>query len=213
MKDEYIDITYSISNNMPKWPGSKGIDFEFYVKMPEANNNTSSFRIDTHLGTHIDAPLHFVEHGKSVDTVALEKLIGKAYVVEMYGIKSISSKDLEYANIPLECKKLLLKTDNQTYWQSGESAFQEDFTSIDASGAQWVVDRGIELIGIDYLSIQRYHDSADTHQILLNNEVVILETINLNEVFEGWYELFCLPLKIVGLEGSPVRAILKKLYL
>ncbi len=211
MQHEFIDITYPISNKLPKWPGSIGFQYQWHMRMPSETNNLSSFTIDAHLGTHLDAPLHFVHEAKAIHEMDLNKLIGKCYVISIRGVRSITAKHLEDSLIPKDCNKLLLKTDNQLYWEEALTTFQEDFCSIDASGAQWIVDRGIHLIGIDYLSIQRFHDSPATHQILLQNEVVIVETINLEQVEVGWYHLICLPLKLEGLEGSPVRAVLKKM--
>jgi arylformamidase len=211
MEQSYIDITYPISSKLPKWPGSIGFEHRWHMQMPSENNNLSSFTIDSHLGTHLDAPLHFVHEAKAIHQIDLNKLIGKTYIAEIRGIRSINADHLAAANIPENCTKLLLKTDNQFYWAQTLTDFQEDFCSIDASGAQWIVDRGIHLIGIDYLSIQRFHDGPLTHQILLQNEVVIVETLNLENVEEGWYDLICLPLKLEGLEGSPVRAIVRKI--
>ena len=208
---KYIDITFPITKNLPKWPGSVGFEIEWHMIMPSDINNLSSFSIDSHFGTHLDAPLHFVDKGKSIDEIDFNNLIGRSFVTEIKNIKSISNLDLEAAAIPKECKKLLIKTDNQAYWGNNVTEFQEDFSSIDSSGAQWIVERGIHLVGIDYLSIQRFHDGPETHQILLQNEVVILETLKLNKVSVGWYDLICLPLKLKGTEGSPVRAILKKI--
>jgi len=211
VEQTYIDITYTISSKLPKWPGSIGFEYKWHMVMPNESNNLSSFILDSHLGTHIDAPLHFVREAIAIHEMQLEKCIGKAYVAEIRGLKSITATDLGKADIPNNCTKLLLKTDNQFYWEQGLTVFQEDFCSIDASGAEWVVNRGIHLIGIDYLSIQRFGDGPETHQILLQNEVVIVETLNLENVKPGWYDLICLPLKLEGLEGSPVRAILKKI--
>jgi arylformamidase len=206
----YFDITYPINGNIPIWPGSFGYRFTWHLQMPLACNNLSSFNIDSHFGTHLDAPLHFIEKGKAVNDLDFTKLIGEAFVVEIRGVQNITDKILENVGIPLNCKKLLLKTDNQEFWLKKITTFQEDFCSIDASGAQWIVDRGINLVGIDYLSIQRFHDGPQTHQILLGSEVIIVETLNLEKIDPGWYHLICLPIKLEGLEGAPVRAILKK---
>ena len=211
MSSKYIDITYPISGNLPKWPNSIGYKTNWVLSMPESTNNLSSFTTDTHFGTHLDAPLHFIHQGKSIPEISFDKLIGKCYVLELRAIRSITSKDLEQAEIPLNCEKILLKTDNQFYWEQEIQDFQEDFCSIDSTGAQWIVDRGIHLIGIDYLSIQRYHDGPETHQILLNNEVVIVETLNLEAVSTGWFNLICLPINLKNLEGAPVRAILEEI--
>lgn len=209
--DNFIDITFPVSEALPIWPGSVGFSHNWHSKIETgATNNSSSFSIDSHLGTHLDAPMHFVENGKSLIELEISKLIGKAYVAEIRNKNTITAKDLEKIQIPDDCKKLLLKTDNQIYWKNGITTFQEDFCSIDKTGAQWIVDKRLDLIGIDYLSIQKFHDGPETHQILLQAEVIIVETLNLGDVFEGVYELICLPLKIKGLEASPVRAILRK---
>lgn len=209
MNSSYIDISFPISNKLPKWPGSVGFNIDWHMTMPDDTNNLSSFSIDSHLGTHLDAPLHFVNEGKSIENLDLNKLIGETYVLEIRNIKSITYQVLEKSCVPTNCKKLLIKTDNQFYWESELEDFQEDFASIDSTGAKWIIERGIHLVGIDYLSIQRFYDGPETHQILLENEVVIVETLDLRNVDQGWFELICLPMKIKGLEGSPVRAILK----
>lgn len=207
-KNNIIDITFPISHRMPKWPGSVGFEYKWQMEIPNDTNNLSSFSIDSHLGTHLDAPLHFIERGRSIENLELEKLLGDVFVLEIYNVKSITDIDLENAGIPQGCNKLILKTDNRLYWKENLIEFQEDFASIDASGARWIVERGIHLIGIDYLSIQRYNDGPETHQILLKNEVIIVEALDLEHVSQGWYNLICLPLKLEGLEGSPVRALL-----
>lgn len=206
----YIDISYPLSDKLPSWPGSIGFEAKWHNQMPVSINNTSSIRLDCHYGSHLDAPLHFVNEGKAINEISLEKLIGEAYVVEIRGVNSISASDLEKAKIPRCCKRLLLKTDNQVYWNKGLSSFQKDFTAIDSSAANWIIERGIFLIGIDYLSIQRFHDGPEVHQILLGAEVIIVETLNLELVVEGYYKFICLPINLSGLEGAPVRAILQK---
>lgn len=210
MKKQIIDISHTVDSNFVKWPGSVGYTSNWVMKMPLESNNLSAFMMDAHLGTHIDAPLHFVDNGRPIEAVDLNKCIGDVFVAEIYGVDSITAEHLSRIPIPEGCKKLILKTKNQEIWNSGTMVFQKNFASIDASGAQWLVDNAFVLIGIDYLSIQRFHDSIDTHQILLRNEVVILETLNLKEVNQGLYELYCLPLKIRGLEGVPSRAVLIK---
>lgn len=211
MQKSWIDITYPISTKLPKWPGSIGLTVTQQMQMPQQTNNLTSIAIDCHLGTHLDAPLHFIQNGKAIHELDLEKCIGEAYLAEIYGKASIGYEDLEQANIPATCKRLLLKTDNQQYWQQGLNTFQQDFASVDLSGVQWIIEKGIVLVGIDYLSIQRFNDSIAVHQQLLEKEIVIVETLNLEKVDAGWYSLICLPIKLYGLEGAPVRALLKKI--
>ena len=207
----YIDITFPISKKLPKWPNSVGYNYNWHLSMPSSGNNLSSFSIDTHYGTHIDAPLHFINDGMPVNDIPLSKFFGKVYVLEAYGHEVITDSILENYNIPEDCTKLILKTDNQIYWHNNLIEFQEDFCSIDSSGASWIIERKIDFIGIDYLSIQRYSDGPQTHQILLENNVLIAECLNLEFVEQGFYELFCFPLKLFGLEGAPARIILKNI--
>jgi arylformamidase len=208
-RNNYIDITFPVSSKLPKWPGSIGFVKRVHSEMPFQVNNSSSFIMDSHYGTHIDAPLHFIMEGLPINELKLENLIGDVYVIEIYGTDSINWNHLEQASIPLDCKKLIIKTDNISYWHDKVEEFQEEFTGLDSSGANWIVKRGIHLVGIDYLSVQRFNDGPEVHQILLENGVVILESLNLEKVDVGFYELICLPLKLEGFEGAPVRAILK----
>ncbi len=207
----YLDITFPINQKMPKWPGSIGFKKKVHLEMPLNGNNLSSFEIDSHFGTHLDAPLHFIEGGKSVSEISLDKLIGDVYVLETYGARSITRKHFETASIPKNCKRLILKTDNQVYWNNNITEFQEDFCSIDISGALWLVENSFQLIGIDYLSIQRFNDGPEIHTILLDSGMVIVETLNLKYVNQGLYELICLPLNLDGFEGSPARVLLKRI--
>lgn len=207
----YIDITFPISKKLPKWPNSVGYEYNWLLSMPSSSNNLSSFSIDTHYGTHIDAPLHFINDGMPVNDIPLSKFFGKVYVLEAFGHKVITDSILENYNIPEECTKLILKTDNQVYWLNNLTEFQEDFCSIDSSGASWIIDRKIDFIGIDYLSIQRYSDGPQTHQKLLENNVLIAECLNLEFVKQGFFELYCFPLNLFGLEGAPARIILKNI--
>ena len=205
----YIDITFPISEKLHKWPGSIGFKKTIHMEIPKHVNNLSSFEIDSHFGTHLDAPIHFIENGKTIDQLDLKKLIGEVFVLEIRGKRSISGSDLSVSNIPKGCNKLILKTDNQIYWDQNIQSFQEDFCSINESGAKWLKENGFHFIGIDYLSIQRFNDGPETHQILLNAEIIIVEALNLKHVTQGLYEIICLPLNLQGLEGSPVRALIK----
>ena len=210
MKEGYIDITFPLNSSLPKWPGSKGFEFVQIKSFESDGVNHTEISLDNHYGTHVDAPLHFTKDGKSIESLDLDKLLGKAYIVEIYGVKSIGALELELANIPLEATKLLIKTDNEELWKSNRSDFEPDFTALSAEGAQWLINRGIELVGIDYLSIQRYLDGPETHLLLLKNEVIIVECLKLEDVSTGWYDLICLPILIAGAEGASARVLVKK---
>lgn len=207
----YIDISVPISNSLPVWPGSpkvqmrRGLDLD---KGDIANDTTLEFSV--HTGTHIDAPLHFVRGGQSVDQISLNTLIGKVYIAECENEVIAITKDiLEGLNIPSGTCRLLIKTRNSQLWESQISEFQKDFVALTADAAQWVVDRDIRLIGIDYLSVQRFDDGPETHEILLKAGVVIIEGLNLASIGPGFYELICLPIKLKDIEGAPARVILK----
>jgi arylformamidase len=158
----------------------------------------------------MDAPLHFVNGGKSVDKIRIESLIGEVYVAEIMGTNEITARHLEAKRLPSGINRLLIKTDNSRLWLERPDVFYEDFAAFRADAAQWLVDKKIELVGIDYLSVQKYGDSPAVHRILLGAEVVVLEGLNLHEVSEGYYELICLPIKLVGIEAAPIRAVLRK---
>lgn len=167
--------------------------------------------MDVHVGTHIDAPWHFIPGGKTVEELELSKLMGNAYVASFPGVPEISREMLEAAHIPDDIPRLLLKTDNSKQWTEGQNKFKTDYVAITPDAAGWLVENDFVLVGIDYLSIQKFGDSSLTHEILLDAEVVIVEGLNLAHVDEGAYELYCLPLKLVGSDGAPARALLRKL--
>lgn len=207
------DISVTLSEHLPIWPGSPGLSSFSLLSMKKGDlANLSQVNMDVHTGTHIDSPLHFLVEGATTEEIPLERLIGETWVVEVpVNLKTISGDDLSKLAIPENTKSLLLKTANSSNNLWDKKVFDTDFVALDKEGAQWVVDNGIGLIGIDYCSIQKFNDSPETHQILLENEVVILEGIDLRGIDQGVYMLHCLPLKIKGLEGAPARAILSEL--
>lgn len=181
------------------------------MKSREGGYRCNVTRIDTgvHFGTHLDAPCHFIEGGKAVEDLDLDTLVGSCFVGEVADTQAISPAHLEALDIPDGTTRLLLKTSNSALWENPAHAFFEDYAAITPEAAQWVVDRGIRLIGIDYLSIQRFADEVSTtHIVLLKDEVIIVEGLDLRGVPPGGYHLTCLPMKLEGSDGAPVRAIL-----
>jgi arylformamidase len=156
----------------------------------------------------VDAPLHFVDGGKGVDSLSLEVLNGPCYVADVRGIDAVTPAALEELPVPENTRRLLIRTDNSLWWERGDTAFHEDFVALTAEAAEWVVEKDIQLVGVDYLSVQRFSDDPETHETLLSNEVVIVEGLDLSGVDSGNYELCCLPLRIVGTDGAPARAVL-----
>lgn len=206
-----IDISIPLNSPMPIWPNSKGFKLSWTQRLDlgDACNN-SVIECDTHVGTHLDAPLHFIEKGLGVEKFQLDILIGPCLVVYLPKHTEITADDFSAINITPDITRLLIRTDNSDLWDSGITEFKEDFVALTPDAAQWIVDQDIQLLGVDYLSVGGMLDGAITHKILLGSDVIILEGVNLSQVMPDQYELICLPLKICGAEGSPARAILRR---
>jgi arylformamidase len=203
------DITIPIYPGMPVWPGDSGVSIEPVSEIKDGDNaNVSRISLGTHTGTHVDVPYHFIPDGVTLDGVPIERFLGEVEVVEFLDVDRITLADLKHAALPAELKRVLFKTCNSRFWARGEGTFQEDFVALDPDAAQYLVDLGITLVGIDYLSIAPFKDSRPTHEIFLSAGVVILEGVNLSEVPAGRYTLYCLPLKLDGADGAPARVIL-----
>ncbi|MEW6673305.1 MAG: cyclase family protein [Thermodesulfobacteriota bacterium] len=206
-----IDISLSLSADTPLWPGSPEFRLNRYKKLKAGDEcNNSYLALDVHTGTHIDAPSHFLSDTHDIDQLPLDTLIGPATVYHLRGISTIRATDLESLSISKRVQRLLLRTDNSELWNTRSSGFKTDYVGLTSDAAQWIADSGIRLIGIDYLSVAALDDMAKTHQILLRKGIVLLEGINLSGIDAGEYELICLPLKIIGAEGAPARAVLRK---
>lgn len=205
-----FDITLTVTPNLPVWPGDPQVSLERFARMEEgAVCNISRMALGVHTGTHMDAPFHFVHGAETIETLPLERLIGPALVVELpQTCMSISAEVLHQAEIPASCTRVLFKTRNSQFWQEQPQAFHTDFTAVAPDGAQWLVEHGVEFVGVDYLSVAAFNQGVPTHQVLLKAGVVILEGVDLNKVPAGWYQLVCLPLKLGGSDGAPARAVL-----
>ena len=203
------DISLAISPDMPVWPGDPQVVIERVREIADGENaNVSRLECGVHVGTHVDAPIHFIEGSSGVEVIPLRVLIGRAYVVHLPDSSVIDENTLEGSGIPPRTRRVLFKTSNSKCWAQGEHLFKEDFVAIDASGASWLVRKKVKLVGVDYLSVAPFGASRETHRILLENGVVVVEGLDLSEVSQGRYTIYCLPLKIIGCDGAPARAIL-----
>jgi arylformamidase len=203
------DISLSISPDLPTWPGDPPVLLERVDKIEEgANNNVSRIDMSVHTGTHVDAPFHFLPEGKTIEQLRLSQLTGRVYVLHLLDVDLITAEVLVRAQIPPRTRRVLFRTRNSEYWSRREKSFQTDFVALNPEGAHYLVQRGVKLVGVDYLSVAPYKQSKLTHEILLKAGVVIVEGLDLSEVSQGRYTLFCLPLKLVGSDGAPARAIL-----
>lgn len=203
------DITLTITPTLPVWPGDPPVRLTQPSHLERGDICTIT-RLDmgAHTGTHLDAPAHFIRGGATAESLSLDVLIGPALVVDARGRGHVTANVLETLAIPPGVQRLLLHTDNSAIWQRGEMAFVEQFTAIAADGAQWLVDHGIRLVGIDYLSVGSFDDGIPTHQILLDAGVIAVEGLNLSAIEPGDYQLICLPIKLGGSDGAPCRAVL-----
>lgn len=209
---KYIDISLPLSPDSVCWPGSPSPRFEHRLDMSHGDIATdSNVFFNVHTGTHVDAPSHFVAEGRTVDLLSLDAMIGPARVVQIPGgVSAITAAELTKLNLPSDTERLLFRTSNSDHWLKNCNTFQTDFVALTADAAEWIVSRGIRLVGIDYLSIQRYADGPKTHQILLEAGVVIVEGLNLSAISSGVFELICLPIKLQGMEGAPARVVLRE---
>ncbi len=208
---QIYDVSVPVApGRTPIWPGDPELVLERFAKMEEgAEANVTRISGCVHLGTHVDAPRHFLADGATVEALPLDVLTGEAYVVDFTHVaKHITAADLEAAAIPADATRLLFKTRNSAWWFAGDATFHTDYTALTNDGAAWLVEHGIRLVGNDYLSIAPYDGPGPTHRTLLGAGVVIIETLDLSLVPPGRYTLYCLPLKLVGSEGAPARTIL-----
>jgi arylformamidase len=202
-----IDVTVPIRNGMPVYDRNPGVRLERALSIADGDSvNISRLELGVHTGTHVDAPVHFIEGGDGVESIEPEILIGEAHVVDATSLhEDIDADALETLDLPSGAKRLIFKTPNSELWNRG--AFTRDFIRFVESGARRLVDAGVRLVGIDYLSI----GDAGAHLQFLGNGVVPLEGLDLREAAPGRYRIYCLPLNLVGSDGAPARVLLEQL--
>ncbi|OGV46872.1 MAG: hypothetical protein A2X46_15965 [Lentisphaerae bacterium GWF2_57_35] len=205
-----IDISMPVQPGMPIWEGIEPSRLEWTLRMERGDAvNNSRIEMDLHSGTHIDAPLHFMQDGYSADMLPLQAFCGAVFVAGVPGVKHIGEREIEALKLPSHVERVLFKTDNSRRRLYEKPEFHTDFTALTPSGARSLLKRGTRLVGIDYLSIAPYGDAKETHEVLLSEGIIVLEGLCLHDVEPGFYELICLPIRLVGTEATPVRAILK----
>ncbi len=205
------DISLAVSADMPVWPGDPA------VRMWRASSisggdpcNVTRLDIGAHTGTHVDAPLHFIDGAAAVDRLSLESLVGPCLVADFSDCETITADALSRLPDP-PGERILFKTRNSARREEYGAKFFEGFTAVDESAAGRIARWGVKLVGIDYLSVERYPSPPGNpvHVALLSAGIVILEGLDLSEVPAGSYELICLPVKLRGSDGAPARAVLR----
>ncbi|KAG8650796.1 cyclase-like protein 2 [Manihot esculenta] len=211
------DITHLINPRMPKWgsPDGMGKVVTIIDDMKKgAVAYTSEMDLPSHTGTHVDAPSHFFEEyferGFDTSTLSLKTLNGPALVIDVPRNSNITAEVMKNLQISQGIHRVLFRTLNTDRKLMYTRKFHSDYVGIVKDGASWIVDNtNITLVGIDYLSIATYDDAVPTHQTLLKSrKIVIVEGLKLNKVPAGIYDLHCLPIKVLGAEGTPARCIL-----
>ncbi len=207
--DGWIDVSAPVKQGMVHWPGDPEIHIERVEDIAKGDEATvSGISMGAHTGTHIDAPLHFIAAGRSIDEMPLDVMVGPARVIEVKDREAIKVEELEKHRI-LSGERILFKTRNSGLWQ--DDCFHEDFVSLTAGAARYLAGLKVAAIGIDYLSVGGYHENgAEVHRTLLEGHVWIIEGLDLTGVQAGSYDLICLPLKIEKGEAAPARAVLRQ---
>lgn len=207
------DVTVPLHNGLPTWPGDPGVEITDWRSLAKGDGaNVSLLHFGAHSATHVDAPAHFIEDARKVESLPLDALIGEAEVVEVPEDVLVIDEQFVAAKCAAGTQRFLFKTRNSAFWSEPNPTFHTDFTYLDLNAATKLVQQGLKLVGIDYLSIEKYGQANhETHLALLSHGVVILEGVNLSDVPAGRYELICLPLRVqshLG-DGGPARVILR----
>jgi arylformamidase len=202
------DISVPIRTGGLVYPGNPTIDIELQQAVARgASANVSTIRFGSHTGTHADAARHFFDDGQAVDQIPLDRLIGPALLVSFDDqVRAVGAADLREHDLKGH-RRILIRTRNSALLARPD--FVKDYTYLAPDGAQYLVDQGVELVGIDYLSIEQFHSGHHrTHRTLLERAVVIVEGLDLSVPTPGEYEFICLPLRLEGCDGAPARAVL-----
>jgi len=209
------DISIPTTNGMVNWPGDPPVKLSQISEIKKGDeSNISYLEMCVHTGTHIDAPKHYIDDGKTIDAIIMEKLIGEVLVVNIKAEINVITEEVLRSHSQfdaiIKAKRILFHTRNSNLWEARSETFDKTYVGIDRSGAKFLTELDVDLVGLDYLSVAPFTETLEPHQIFLSNEVVLLEGINLKNIVEGFYRLFCLPLNIPGSDGAPARAILIK---
>ena len=209
------DVTVPLHNDLPTWPGDPGVEISDWRSLTKGDGaSVSLVHFGAHSATHVDAPAHFIEGAAKVEAMPLDALIGEAEVIEVPQDCLAIDEDFVAVKCAPGTERILFKTRNSAFWTEPEQHFHADFTYLDLNAAKRLVQQGLRLVGIDYLSIEKFGQANhETHLALLSKGVVILEGLNLTDIPAGKYELICLPLRLrsdLG-DGAPARVVVRTL--
>ncbi|HVY93347.1 MAG TPA: cyclase family protein [Bryobacteraceae bacterium] len=210
LENPWIDISVNVREGMPLWPDDPGLRLDRVMDQTKGDVCTlTRASMSAHTGTHMDAPLHFVAHSRTIDTMPIEATVGPARVIHIKDQTAIHREELLPYGIQAGERILFRTRNSERDWQN--LPFDEEFVYIARDGAEYLAECGVRSVGVDYLSVGGFKvDSVETHVALLGKGIWVMEGLRLAEIEAGDYELVCLPLKWVGCEGAPARAILRR---
>ena len=205
---KWIDVSATISDGMVRWPTDPAVHIykAETIGLNEAVANVTGIDTTAHVGTHIDAPLHFIPTGADVASVDLDALIGPAKVFHISNAKEINLAEI--GNFGIQKGDRVLFRNSETDWE--REPFKEDYVYLATDAAKFLVDKGVKCVGVDYLSLGSKENDPEVHLLMLTVPIIIIEGLKLGNIEQGEYDMVCLPLKIKGSDGGPSRVILKK---
>jgi arylformamidase len=202
-----IDVSVPLDSGLASYPGNTPFTLEPVKRIAQGgSSNVSSLHLSAHCGTHVDAPRHFFDAGPGTEALPIERLIGPARVLEVPS-GPIDAAALTAAGLAADTR-VLIRTPNSRLWTSPD--FHPEYAGVTESGARLLVERGVQVVGVDYLSVEEFRTpGAPAHHVLLGAGVIVIEGLNLSDVAPGAYRMICLPLRIVGSDGAPARVVLQ----
>jgi arylformamidase len=204
-----IDVSVPLDANLPTYPGNTPYSLEAIKRISRGDSsNVSTLHLSAHGGTHVDAPRHFFAEASGSEALPLDMLCGRARVIELTTREGITAADLATSDLSDEVR-VLIKTHNSRLW--GSPDFRKDFIGVTESGAKYLLEQGIKVVGVDCLSVEEFKTpGAPVHHVLLGGGAIVIEGLNLRDVEAGIYEMLCLPLPVVGSDGAPARVVLRR---
>lgn len=208
----WLDLTHPLGPTTPTWEDAEPIRFDLACTIgPDCPVQVTHLHLGSHNGTHLDAPAHYLAGAPTVDQLALSSLVGPTWISDTGSATVLDAALLASLEIPESARRILFRTANTRRDLMNQPSFERSYVGLDESGARWLASRGFLLVGIDYLSVQVLAASDETHRTLLRHGTILVEGLDLSATEPGWWELVCLPLLLQGLDGSPCRAIARRI--
>lgn len=208
----WIDLTHPVHEAMPVWEESERASITTRCEIDgDCPVRVSWIALGAHTGTHVDAPSHFLAGGAMVQDLSLDDLIGPAWIADTGTAEVVDAALLDPLGIPRQAERILFRTSNTSRDLMRKREFDRTYVGLDLSGAAWLAERKVRLVGFDYLSVQAFDASDETHRTLLRTGTVLLESLDLSRVGTGWHEIVCLPFLGKDLDGAPSRVVARKI--